>query len=107
MDKRQLTEVITDVYKTLTSAKTSVFVKSDDIVNIRVISDSFNGMTFSARFKHLNEMLKSQKPDLFKQHLFIFEAFTSAEVLKLPKDQNTQAEVSADKLKHSAKPLES
>lgn len=107
MDKHQLTEIIIDVYKTLTPKKTSVFIKNDDVINVRVVSDSFQGMTFSSRFKQLNDMLKSCEPDLFNRFLFVFEAFTSAEMLKIPKDLQATLEPISSALKSSAKPLES
>lgn len=106
MDKRQLTEVIVNLYSSLTPKSTSVFAKNEDVVVIRIVSDSFAGMTFSSRFKMLNEMLSTKEPGVFKQFLFIFEAFTSAELLKLPKDQDTGAEMNSDEIKHSARPLD-
>ncbi len=107
MDKRKLTEVIVDLYKGLTPQKTAVFVKSDDVVNIRVLSDAFEGMTFSSRFKKLNDIFAAQEPALFKEHLFVFEAFTSAEMLKLPKDPGSDRNLGSADLKQSARPLES
>lgn len=106
MDKRRATEIITEVYRTLTPKKVSVFNKNEDVINVRVISESFQGMAFSNRFKLLNDKLQADQPDLFKNYLFIFEAFTSAELQALPKDQQNLVESTVDEFKSSAKPLE-
>lgn len=106
MDKRQLTEIISDVYKSLSPKKVSVFHKNEDIIYIRVVSEAFTGMTFSARFKLLNQMLKDQQVDLFNKYNYVFEAFTAAEVTQLPKNGESTESANRDDLKHSARPLE-
>lgn len=87
MDKRRIIEIIANAYKTLTPIKTSVFLKNEEVIHIRVVSNAFQGMTFSSRFKLLNDLLKSHDTDLFEKYLFIFEAFTLDETQKLPKNQ--------------------
>jgi hypothetical protein len=90
----------------LTPKKVSVFLKNEDIVNIRVVSEAFAGMTFSARFKLLNQMLKDQQPDIFNKYIYVFEAFTTAEVAQLPKSDGGDRDDNLEGLKHSAQPLE-
>lgn len=106
MDKRQLTEIISDVYKTLTPKKVSVFPKNTDVVNVRVVSEAFNGMTFSARFKLLNQMLKDGHAEAFNQHIYVFEAFTVAEASQLSSHDGADQGGVANNLKQSARPLE-
>lgn len=93
MDKRKTTNEIVNVYKASTPEKISVFFKSDDVIKIRVVSDSFEGMTFSSRFRKLNDTLSSERSEVFKQFLFVFEAFTSAEMAQLQDVQNLCQEV--------------
>lgn len=106
MDKRQLTEIIIEVYKSLTPKKVSVFLKNEDIINIRVVTESFTGMTFSARFKLLNQILKDQRADLFSKYIYVFEAFTAAEAAQLPKSDRGDKEDTLEEQKHSAQRLE-
>lgn len=106
MDKRQLTEIIINVYKSLTPKKVSVFAKNEDIIHIRVVSETFAEMTFSARFKLLNQMLRAQQVDLFNKYIYVFEAFTAAEVTQLPKSNHDDESENKEGFKHSARPLE-
>lgn len=106
MDKRQLTEIISDAYKSLTPKKVSVFPKNEDIVHIRVVSEAFLGMTFSNRFKLLNQILKDQQPELFKNYIYVFEAFTAAEATQLPKNDGEDKIDNSAELKRSAQPLD-
>lgn len=106
MDKRQLTEIISDVYKSLSPKKVSVFPKNEDIIHIRVVSEAFTGMTFSTRFKLLNQMLKDQQVDIFNKYNYVFEAFTAAEVIQLSKDNESTENTNHDGIKHSAQPLD-
>lgn len=103
MDKRELTEIISNVYSSLPAQKTSVFKKNDETVMVRVISKSFAGMTFSARFKKMDQMLKDAKTSLYGNFLFIYEAFTPEELLTLPKPQESDGLSFNDDLKHTAK----
>lgn len=106
MDKKQLTEIISGVYKSLTPKQVSVFFKNENIVNIRVVSEAFAGITFSARFKILNQMLKDQQVELFNRYIYVFEAFTTAEINQLSKSENEEASNYSPKFKHSAQDLE-
>jgi len=106
MDKKQFIEIITTSFNLLTPQKVSVFLKNDEIVNVRVVSKSFSGMTFSARFKYLNQILKDNQPEAFSKYLYIFEAFTPDEIIKLSIDDSKNIEISEDNFKHSAKPVE-
>jgi stress-induced morphogen len=106
MDKRQLTEIITDSFRSLTPSKVSVFVKNEDLISVRVVAESFLGMTFSSRFKMLNQLLKDLAPQVFDSHLFVFEAFTKEEVEKLPASHGEREPDQLDGLKELARPLE-
>jgi hypothetical protein len=88
MDKKQFFAVITQVYKHLAPTKISVFVKNEDSTLIRIISEAFLGMTFSARFKLLNEQFQKQQPELFNEKIYIFEAFTASEVAQINLDNH-------------------
>jgi stress-induced morphogen len=107
MDKNQLLVTISQLYKSLTPSKVSVFKKNDDILNIRVIAEVFKDMTFSSRFRLLNQLLKDQDPKLFKEYIFVFEAFTADEAKELPQDDSTLNEVIQTSFKNSAKEIES
>lgn len=87
MDKRQLSVVITDMFKNLTPSQVSVFLKNADTAIVRVVSDSFKGMTFSSRAKLLNSQFKQQQPSLFQERIYIFEAFTKDEVAQLDSEK--------------------
>jgi len=103
MDKRELIEIITDVYSSLPVQKISVFKKNSETVMVRIISKSFEGMTFSARFKKMDQMLKDANTSFYGNFLFIYEAFTPEELLTLPKPQETDGAVINEDLKHTAR----
>lgn len=106
MDKKSIIEIIMDVYKSLTPTKVSIFQKNEEVINIRVVSEIFSGMTFSSRFKFLNQILKDQQPDLFSKHIYVFEAFTSGEAKQVTISHNDESEESnLEKYKESAKGL--
>jgi hypothetical protein len=105
MDKQSLVEIIANVYKSLSPIKVSVFQKNAEFVNIRVISEFFSGMTFSSRFKLLNQLFKDQNEELFNKHIYIFEAFTSGEVKHLAASTDSDEVEKSDGFKHSAKEL--
>lgn len=94
MDKNQFSVIIAQVYKSLTPSKVVAFAENDDLARIQVVSEAFEGMVFSERFKLLNKMLKDQNPEIFSKYAFIFEAFTAAEVESLPKDGNAGKAIS-------------
>jgi len=102
MDKRELVEIITDVYSSLSAQKTSVFKKNNEVIVVRVVSKSFVGMTFSARFKKMDQMLKDAQTSFYGNFLFIYEAFTPEELQRLPKPQDGDTSVFNEKFKHSA-----
>lgn len=107
MDKRELTEIITDIFKTLPAQKTSVFKKNDEVVEIRVVSKAFAGMTYTDRFKKLDQMLKDAQMPAYGDFLFIYEAFTPGELLSLPKsNEEGKTEDSNDSFKHTAKDVD-
>jgi stress-induced morphogen len=107
MDKKQLSAIISDVYKHLTPFKVSVFLKNEDIATIRVISNSFQGMTFSARTKLLNDELAKQQDEIFHQRIYIFEAFTQDEIKQLSSEESHSNESSSSGgFSESAKELE-
>ena len=107
MDKRQFSAVITDVYRSLEPSKVSIFIKNDDTKIVRVISESFSGMTYSSRAKLLNDELQRQQPDIFNEGIYIFEAFTTAENEKLTIDNNLATSgIISGEFSESAKELE-
>ncbi|MEN0060396.1 MAG: hypothetical protein AAGB31_16265 [Bdellovibrio sp.] len=107
MDKRELTEIITDIFKALPAQKTSVFKKNDEVVEIRVVSKAFAGMTYTDRFKKLDQMLKDAQMPVYGEFLFIYEAFTPEELLSLPKpNEEGKTADSNDSFKHTAKDVD-
>lgn len=104
MDKNQLSVNIAQVYKSLTPTKVSVFINNEDIVNIRVVSDVFSAMTFSERFKLLNQKLKDERPDIFNIYVYVFEAFTVAEASQIPKGGGSENDDLSEGVKRSAQP---
>lgn len=103
MDKRELTEVITDIFIALPAQKTFVFKKNDEVVEIRVVSKAFAGMTYTDRFKKLDQMLKDAQMPAYGDFLFIYEAFTPEELLSLPKpNEDDKAADLDDSFKHTA-----
>ena len=106
MDKKQFLTIASDMYKSLTPSKVSIFVKNEDSIIISIISEVFNGMTFSARFKILNDQFQKQQPELFNEKIYIFEAFTSSEVVQATLDNHgTDSGSSEDGYSESAKEL--
>ncbi len=104
MDKRELTEIITDIFKALPAQKTSVFKKNDEVVEIRVVSKVFAGMAYTDRFKKLDQMLKDAQVPAYGDLLFIYEAFTPEELLSLPKpNKEGKTADSSGSFKYTAK----
>lgn len=106
MDKRELTEIVTDIFKALPAQKTSVFKKNDETFEIRVISKSFGGMTFTERFKKMDQLLKSSNVPGYGEALFIYEAFTPEELMSLPdspKGVGATVDPNKDSFKRGAK----
>lgn len=103
MDKRELTEIITDIFKALPAQKTSVFKRSDEVVEIRVVSKDFAEMTYTDRFKKLDQMLKDAQMPAYEDFLFVYEAFTPEEILSLPKaSESGEIANACDGLRHTA-----
>ena len=105
MDKSQFSVIFAQVYQSLTPKKISFFQKNDEILEVRIVSESFKDMAFSARFELLNMLLEQQQPAFFKQYLFIFEAFTAAEVSNLPKNDRSDKNDPNKDFKQSASSL--
>lgn len=107
MDKKQLSAIISDVYKHLTPSKVSVFIKNDEMATIRVIAEAFKGLTFSARTKLLNSEFQNQQAELFGQRIYIFEAFTQDEVEQLSTEaDSSKPALNSGGFSESAKELE-
>lgn len=85
MDNYQLNVIMTNVYKGLTPRKITITQKKPEVINVCVVSDVFEGISFTNRFKLLNDLLKTEHQTLFEEHLYIFEAFTSEEMRILRK----------------------
>lgn len=88
MDNYQLNVIMTAVYKGLTPKKISITQKKPEVINVRIVSDVFEGISFTNRFKLLNDLLKSEHQTLFEEHLYIFEAFTTEEMRILRKSDD-------------------
>ena len=88
MDNYQLNVIMANVYKGLTPKKISITQKKPEVINVRVVSDVFEGISFVNRFKLLNDLLRTEHQALFEQHLYIFEAFTTEEMRILRKSDD-------------------
>jgi stress-induced morphogen len=86
MDKRQTVVVITEVLRSLTDLEPIVSFEDDLHINAYVISDTFDGMTFSTRFRQLDTLIRTKLSHIHIKYLFNFEAFTKAEAEMLPAD---------------------
>lgn len=106
MDKRQLTDMITGVFNSLTPIRVSSFLKDKETVEISIISNQFKGMTFSDRFKQLDRILSIELPELHKNYLIIYEAFTKEEADTISKNEKNKKTQKSDSYKESAKELE-
>lgn len=106
MDKRQLTDMITGVFNSLTPIRVSPFFRDEETIEISVISNQFEGMTFSARFKQLDKIVSEQLPDLHGNYLIIFEAFTREEAETISKDRQDKKNQKDSSYQESAKELE-
>ena len=105
MDNYQLNVIMTNVYKGLTPRKISITQKKPEVINVCVVSDVFEGISFTNRFKLLNDLLKTEHQTLFEQHLYIFEAFTSEEMRILRKSDDLEVPKPTQSFKIKSKEL--
>ena len=105
MDNYQLNVIMTKVYSALSPKKITIAQKKPEVINVRVVSDIFEGISFTNRFKLLNDLLKSEHQTLFEQHLYIFEAFTSEEMRILRKSDDLEVSLPQKSYKPKSKEL--
>lgn len=91
MDKRQIIAMITDVLKSLTQIDPVVSFEDDMHINAIVISDNFEGMTFTTRFRQLDTLLRTRLPDIHIKYFFNFEAYTKTEAEKKRKTRSDKS----------------
>ncbi len=106
MDKRQLTDLITRAFNSLTPIRVSPVFRDEETIEISVVSNQFVGMTFSARFKLLDKIVSDRLPDLHSNHLMIYEAFTKEEAEAISKEKNDKKNQKNSTYRKSAKELE-
>lgn len=104
MDKRQLTDMITEVLNSSTLSNAVVSFEDDTHIKVQVISNEFEGKSFTNRFKFIDSLIKDKLPEIHENFFFKFEAFTKEESSRIPKEQKSDPVKSAS-YKESAKEL--
>lgn len=90
MDKSQLTLKITEMLSSSTHAKVYVSTGDNAIFKVVMISNSFDGKTFSARFKHIDSLLSEKLPEIYSEFHFRYQAFTTEEFSSLSEDERRE-----------------
>ena len=79
MDKNQICRLIEEATKTLTPTSVKVAYISDESIRISIISEAFNGIPLTKRFKALQDLLEAHTPKLVEKYLVVFDALSKAE----------------------------
>ena len=91
MDKRQLTDIIAEVLNNSTLSDSTVSFQDETHIKIQIISNEFEGKSFTNRFKFIDSIIKDKLPHIHEKFFFKFEAFTKEEASRLPKELKTEA----------------
>lgn len=103
MDQKKLSIIVAEVFKSLTPSVIQISNVTADTATVRVVSNSFKGLTTTARIALLCELFEMADHTLFNQRVYLFEAFTSEEATEIFKgDTATSAHASGTDLKQSA-----
>lgn len=104
MDKQQISLAIKNMLNSSTVSDATVSFRDDTHIELIVISDEFQGKTYSARFRLLDSLIKSNLEDIHQKFFFKFQAFTKEEAHQISLS-GEHDKSSSNKFKISAKDL--
>ena len=104
MDSKNICRRLVEVTKTLTPSSVELTSIEDDVLTVRIVADSFQGIPLVRRFKQLAELCAEQAPEISQNYSLIFEALTSAEQKSLQPDANDDDSSDSDEFHKAAKP---
>lgn len=90
MDQKQLSNIVAEVYKSLTPSRLEITKLTAEMATIRVVSASFKGMGVSARITLLADLFETSENKVFNERIYILEGFTPEEFLNLPTDDSEE-----------------
>ena len=103
MDSKELRRRLVEVTKTLTPESVEITSVESEVLGVRVVSDSFQGIPLVRRFKQLAELCAEQAPEISTNYSLIFEALTSAEQKSILSDSEEEHSVQSSAFRKAAK----
>ena len=83
MDQGQIYTIVQQVTKKLTPSAVSILSLEDDVLTVRVVSESFDSLPMVKRFRLLADLFETDAQKLLESYTLVFEAWTKAEIKDL------------------------
>lgn len=81
MNAFQFHEKLANVLKNFTPTPQEIEVvqKTEFIIQVKIVSDVFDGLSNASRFSKLNDLIEKEEPEIASNYIIIFEALTKSE----------------------------